>query len=140
MAAIIMGIAAGTVCYACVAFKNARKWDDALDVWGVHGMGGLTGAILTGTLASPHIWDTGDGWGAWTGHSWLRTTSNQYYWYLSLDTLLVSIRNPQIMDVWPGGISPLKKEIGLDLQHRKLRKRIGILFSFSFYSVKFDSV
>jgi hypothetical protein len=47
--------------------KNARKWDDALDVWGVHGMGGLTGAILTGTLASPHIWDTGDGIGAWTG-------------------------------------------------------------------------
>ncbi len=67
MAAIIMGIAAGTVCYACVAFKNARKWDDALDVWGIHGMGGLTGAILTGTLASPHIWDTGDGIGAWTG-------------------------------------------------------------------------
>ena len=30
-------------------------------------MGGLTGAILTGTLASPHIWDTGDGIGAWTG-------------------------------------------------------------------------
>ena len=41
--------------------------DDALDVWGVHGMGGLTGAILTGTLASPHVWDTGDGIGAWTG-------------------------------------------------------------------------
>ena len=39
MASIIIGIAAGTVCYGCVAFKNARKWDDALDVWGVHGYG-----------------------------------------------------------------------------------------------------
>ncbi|MEK0348866.1 MAG: ammonium transporter, partial [Nitrosopumilus sp.] len=67
MASIIIGIAAGTVCYGAIAFKNARKWDDALDVGGVHGMGGLTGAILTGTLASPHVWDTGDGIGAWTG-------------------------------------------------------------------------
>ena len=67
MGALIIGIAAGCVCYAAVAYKNAKKWDDALDVWGVHGMGGLTGTILAGTLASPHIWDTGDGIGAWTG-------------------------------------------------------------------------
>jgi len=67
MASIIIGVAAGTLCYGAVAFKNSRKWDDALDVWGVHGIGGFTGAVLTGTLASPHIWDTGDGIGAWTG-------------------------------------------------------------------------
>ncbi|KAG0511972.1 MAG: Ammonium transporter, partial [Nitrosopumilales archaeon] len=33
MAAFIIGVAAGTICYGCVSFKNARKWDDALDVW-----------------------------------------------------------------------------------------------------------
>lgn len=124
MAAIIMGIAAGTICYACVAFKNARKWDDALDVWGVHGMGGLTGAILTGTLASPHIWDTGDGIGAWTG-----TPEGMEQQAISILGAALSIGYAfgvtivilKIMDlVWPGGIrvTPKEEEIGLDLaQH-----------------------
>jgi len=124
MAAIIMGIAAGTVCYACVAFKNARKWDDALDVWGVHGMGGLTGAILTGTLASPHIWDTGDGIGAWTG-----TPEGYEQQAISIIAAAMSIGYAfgvtivilKVMDaVWPGGIrvTPKEEEIGLDLaQH-----------------------
>jgi hypothetical protein len=45
-------------------------------------MGGLTGAILTGTLASPHVWDTGDGIGAWTGtaegmEQHLKTSNNE---------------------------------------------------------------
>ncbi len=124
MAAIIMGIAAGTVCYACVAFKNARKWDDALDVWGVHGMGGLTGAILTGTLASPHVWDTGDGIGAWTG-----TPEGYEQQAISIIGAAISIGYAfgvtvvilKVMDaVWPGGIrvTPKEEEIGLDLaQH-----------------------
>ena len=51
MSAIVIGILASVVCYAAVMFKNRRKWDDALDTWGVHGMGGLTGALLTGMLA-----------------------------------------------------------------------------------------
>jgi Amt family ammonium transporter len=124
MAAIIMGIAAGTVCYACVAFKNARKWDDALDVWGIHGMGGLTGAILTGTLASPHVWDTGDGIGAWTG-----TAEGMEQQAISIIGAAISIGYAfgvtivilKVMDaVWPGGIrvTPKEEEIGLDLaQH-----------------------
>ena len=124
MAAIIMGIAAGTVCYACVAFKNARKWDDALDVWGIHGMGGLTGAILTGTLASPHIWDTGDGIGAWTG-----TPEGMETQAISIVAAVISIGYAfgvtieilKVMDaVWPGGsrVTPKEEEIGLDLaQH-----------------------
>ena len=36
-------------------------------MYGEYTNGCLTGAILTGTLASPHVWDTGDGIGAWTG-------------------------------------------------------------------------
>jgi ammonium transporter, Amt family len=124
MAAIIIGIAAGSVCYGCVAFKNARKWDDALDVWGIHGMGGLTGAILTGTLASPHIWDTGDGIGAWTG-----TAEGYEQQAINIIGALISVGYAfgvtivilKIMDaVWPGGIrvTPKEEEIGLDLaQH-----------------------
>ena len=121
MAAIIIGIA-GTI--VVCAFKNARKWDDALDVWGIHGMGGLTGAILTGTLASPHIWDTGDGIGAWTG-----TAEGMEQQAISIIGAAVSIAYAfgitivilKVMDaVWPGGIrvTPKEEEIGLDLaQH-----------------------
>jgi Amt family ammonium transporter len=47
----IIGIAAGVVCYAAIQLKNRFKWDDALDVWGVHGMGGLLGIILLGCFA-----------------------------------------------------------------------------------------
>lgn len=124
MASIIIGIAAGTVCYASVSFKNARKWDDALDVWGIHGMGGLTGAILTGTLASPHIWDTGDGIGAWTGtaEGMEQQAINIIAAAISIGYAFgVSIVILKIMDaVWPGGIrvTPKEEEIGLDLaQH-----------------------
>ncbi len=51
----IIGIAAGIVCYIAVHFKNRMQWDDALDVWGVHGVGGCTGVILLGIFASETI-------------------------------------------------------------------------------------
>jgi Amt family ammonium transporter len=58
MAAVIIGIVSGVVCYFAVALKNRLKWDDALDVWGVHGVGGALGIILLGvfatTLFNPH--------------------------------------------------------------------------------------
>jgi len=54
-AAIIIGIASGIVCYIAVHYKNKFGWDDALDVWGVHGMGGVTGTILLGVFASEAI-------------------------------------------------------------------------------------
>jgi ammonium transporter, Amt family len=54
-AAVIIGISAGAVCYIAVNFKNKLKWDDALDVWGVHGIGGLLGTILLGVFASKAI-------------------------------------------------------------------------------------
>ncbi|MGC2385826.1 MAG: ammonium transporter, partial [Nitrososphaeraceae archaeon] len=60
MSAIIIGIVAGVVCYAAVMFKNKRKWDDALDTWGVHGIGGLAGALLTGILAEKRFTPWGD--------------------------------------------------------------------------------
>src|SRR6266536_1745809 len=54
-ASVVIGIAAGVVCYYAVALKNRLKWDDALDVWGVHGIGGLLGIVLLGVFASTTI-------------------------------------------------------------------------------------
>jgi Amt family ammonium transporter len=51
----IIGTLAGVVCYYAVYFKNKMKWDDALDVWGVHGVGGVLGSILLGVFASKAI-------------------------------------------------------------------------------------
>lgn len=50
--AVIIGVIAGIVCYYAITIKNKLKLDDALDVWGVHGVGGLIGIILLGVFAS----------------------------------------------------------------------------------------
>jgi Amt family ammonium transporter len=50
--AALIGLIAGVVCYVAVALKNKLQWDDALDVWGVHGVGGLLGIVLLGVFAS----------------------------------------------------------------------------------------
>jgi Amt family ammonium transporter len=53
--AVIIGITSGIVCYFAVALKNRLHWDDALDVWGVHGVGGILGTIALGLFASTTV-------------------------------------------------------------------------------------
>jgi Amt family ammonium transporter len=50
--ACLIGLIAGAVCFYAVALKNRLKWDDALDVWGVHGVGGFLGIVLCGIFAT----------------------------------------------------------------------------------------
>jgi Amt family ammonium transporter len=52
MASIAIGGAAGIVCYAAVLMKHRFGYDDTLDAFGVHGVGGMLGAALTGVFAS----------------------------------------------------------------------------------------
>lgn len=63
MPSLLMGAAGGAICYlACSNLKSAFKYDDSLDAFGVHGVGGTLGAILTGVFATRAIWDiTGNG-------------------------------------------------------------------------------
>ena len=53
--AFLIGILASLVCYGAVKLKNKMRWDDALDVWGVHGVGGVLGTILLGVFATKSI-------------------------------------------------------------------------------------
>jgi Amt family ammonium transporter len=53
--AIIMGLAVGPVCYGAVMLKAKLGYDDALDAFGIHGVGGALGAILTGVFAA-EVW------------------------------------------------------------------------------------
>jgi Amt family ammonium transporter len=50
--ACLIGLIAGAVCFYAVALKNKLQWDDALDVWGVHGVGGFLGIVLCGIFAT----------------------------------------------------------------------------------------
>jgi len=52
---VIIGCLAGGICYLAVEMKNRFQWDDALDVWGVHGVGGILGTILLGVFATTAV-------------------------------------------------------------------------------------
>jgi Amt family ammonium transporter len=63
LGALYIGIAAGVVCYfASVWVKKWLGYDDALDTWGVHGVGGALGAMLTGAFAKNAINSSSKGW------------------------------------------------------------------------------
>ncbi len=60
MSAVLMGLIAGPVCYGAVMLKGRLGYDDALDAFGIHGVGGALGAILTGVFAAA-VWGGTDG-------------------------------------------------------------------------------
>jgi len=120
MSSIIIGILASVICYAAVAFKNKRKWDDALDTWGVHGVGGLAGALLTGIFAEKRFTPWGDdGLAFGNPQQFVDNAVGAFAalaWAMGITAIII-----KVMDVvWPGGIrvTPKEEEIGLDLaQH-----------------------
>ncbi|MFN3605359.1 MAG: ammonium transporter [Leptonema sp. (in: bacteria)] len=59
---ILIGIVVSPLCYFMITtIKSKFKYDDALDVFGVHGIGGIVGALLTGVFANPSINELGKG-------------------------------------------------------------------------------
>lgn len=62
MAGLAMGFLGGIACfYACTTLKNRFGYDDSLDAFGVHGVGGTLGAVLTGVFATRAVSDMADG-------------------------------------------------------------------------------
>jgi Amt family ammonium transporter len=55
MAAIIIGLVTGLACFFAVEYVVRGRVDDALDVFGVHGVGGIVGALLTGVFATTTV-------------------------------------------------------------------------------------
>ena len=56
MTSIVLGLVVSPICYFFVStVKNKLKYDDSLDVFGVHGVGGIVGAIATGIVAAPSL-------------------------------------------------------------------------------------
>ena len=68
MGAIVLGAITGVVCFfACTKIKSAFGYDDSLDVFGVHGIGGIMGAIGAGILCAPGFGGVGYGEGVTMG-------------------------------------------------------------------------
>ena len=62
MPSLVMGAIAGVVCYfGCSTLKNKLGYDDSLDAFGVHGIGGIIGAVLTGVFATRAVQDVNGG-------------------------------------------------------------------------------
>ncbi|MGH8436201.1 MAG: ammonium transporter [Pseudomonas sp.] len=56
MGALVIGLAAGVICFFCAtSLKRKLGYDDSLDAFGVHGIGGIVGALLTGVFAAPAL-------------------------------------------------------------------------------------
>jgi Amt family ammonium transporter len=67
MGALAIGLIAGVACYGGVLLKHRLGYDDSLDVFGVHGVGGLLGALLTGVFAAK-VWNPAGQDGLLKGH------------------------------------------------------------------------
>ncbi|MDV0447236.1 Ammonium transporter [Methanosarcinaceae archaeon Ag5] len=57
--AVIIGGIASVICYAALSFRLKKKWDESLDAWAIHGVGGLWGAVATGIFATAAFAGTG---------------------------------------------------------------------------------
>jgi Amt family ammonium transporter len=116
-----MGVAAGVVCYlACTKLKARFGYDDALDAFGVHGVGGTLGALLTGIFATRATGGTTDGklLGLLEGGSLLtaQIIAVAISWAVAALATLVILK---ILDILMGLRVPPEAEImGLDIhQH-----------------------
>src|SRR5213080_2141361 len=103
---IVIGVIAGLVCYwACTWLKHRFEYDDSLDVFGVHGIGGMTGTLLAGVFATAAL---GGNSGLIEGHP---------------QQLLLQLYGVAVTFVWSAGVSfVLLKLVGLFVPLRVSRE------------------
>jgi Amt family ammonium transporter len=83
---LVIGVIAGALCFwACTSLKQRLKYDDSLDVFGVHGMGGLAGTMLAGVFATAAIGGTA---------GWIESNPQQ---------VLIQLYGVAVTLVWSGG-------------------------------------
>jgi Amt family ammonium transporter len=108
---ILLGLIVSPICYFFVStVKNRLKYDDTLDVFGVHCVGGIVGAIATGIVAAPSL--GGQGWVDYTRFPAVPGT------YDMAGQVVTQIKAVLITLVWSGGVSAvlyfvLDKTLGL---------------------------
>ena len=76
LGAIVLGCISAAVCYwAATSLKHRFRYDDSLDVFGVHGVGGIVGAVLTGAVAAPALGGSGMNHNSIAAQVWWQTAS-----------------------------------------------------------------
>jgi Amt family ammonium transporter len=114
--ALIIGVAAGVVCYlSSVWLKKLLGYDDALDAFGVHGVGGALGALLTGAFASNAINSLSHGWliDGNFGQMWIQLEDvGAVFVYCGIGTFIILKAIDMIIGL---RVSPEVEREGLDL-------------------------
>ncbi len=114
--ALLMGLAAGVFCYfGATTIKKLFGYDDSLDVFGVHGIGGITGAILTGLFAAEFMGGAGINAGSVGAQVWvqIKGVAVTIIW-----SGVVSFAALKVIDMFIGIRAKEEEEIkGLDLSH-----------------------
>jgi len=118
MGALVIGLASGVICYFCAtSLKRKLGYDDSLDAFGVHGVGGIIGAILTGVFAAPAL----GGFGAVTdigAQVWIQAKG---VIFTVVYTAIVTYVILKVLDVVMGlRVNEEVESLGLDLaQHNE---------------------
>jgi Amt family ammonium transporter len=117
LGALTLGLIGGPLCYAAISLKGKLGYDDSLDVFGVHGIGGLAGALSLGFLAAPSLTD-GAG-GLLSGNADLLLSQAIAACSIAAYTVAVTLAVLVLIDRLLGlRVSAEEEDIGLDLtQH-----------------------
>ena len=91
-AAIVMGLIVSPICYSAMAFlKPKLGYDDALDAFGCHGIGGMVGGVLTGIFCVPDL--------SWTDFGGLLYTGDPTLLIAQIEGILITIAFVAVMSV-----------------------------------------
>jgi len=118
MGALVIGLASGVICYFCATtLKRRLGYDDSLDAFGVHGVGGIIGAILTGVFAAPAL----GGFGTVTDIGMQVWIQAKGVIFTVVYTAIVTYVILKVLDVVMGlRVNEEEESVGLDLaQHNE---------------------
>ncbi|RCL22101.1 ammonia channel protein [Pseudomonas sp. AFG_SD02_1510_Pfu_092] len=118
MGALVIGLASGVICYFCAtSLKRRLGYDDSLDAFGVHGIGGIIGAILTGVFAAPAL----GGFGTVTDIGMQVWVQAKGVIFTVVYTAIVTYVILKVLDVVMGlRVNEEEESVGLDLaQHNE---------------------
>lgn len=118
MGALVIGLASGVICYFCAtSLKRKLGYDDSLDAFGVHGIGGIVGAILTGVFSAPAL----GGFGAVTDIGMQVWVQAKGVIFTVAYTAIVTYIILKVLDLVMGlRVNEEEESVGLDLaQHNE---------------------
>ena len=119
MGALVIGLASGAICFFCAtSLKRKLGYDDSLDAFGVHGVGGIVGAILTGAFAAPAL----GGFGSVEDIGAQLFTQFKGVAFTVVYTAIVTFVILKVLDVVMGlRVSEETESVGLDLAEHNER-------------------